>query len=260
MINEPQAQIGGVFSFVLRAFSGPLFNKVLIVLAPMGEMIEYTSNGTLEYGYVADPISGEGPALVVIQEWWGLVDHIKDVCDRFAAAGYFAIAPDLYHNKKTDDSNEAAKLAMELRVDQALVQMGGAIDELVRRSGNERVGVVGFCMGGGLALALATARPDRVAAVVPFYGVASRSEAEPDYSTMQAVVQGHFAELDQSVSPELVRALESKLESLGKETEFFVYPGTVHGFFNDTRPGQYDPSAALQAWERTIAFLAEELT
>ncbi len=233
---------------------------MVIALALMGEMIELDSDGAVEYAYVADPISGAGPAVVVVQEWWGIVDHIKDVCDRFAAAGYFAIAPDLYHNKKADDPEAAMKLAMELQSDRALAQMGGAIDELVRRSGNERVAVVGFCMGGGLALALATTRPDRVAAVVPFYGMASRGGSEPDYSKMEAVVQGHYAELDQTISPEAVRALESKLESLGIETEFFVYPGTVHGFFNDTRPGQYDPTAALQAWERTLAFLAEELT
>src|SRR5271165_3558625 len=127
---------------------------------PMGELIEFPSNGDADRGYLARPEGGSGPGVLVIQEWWGLVDHIKDVCDRFAAEGFLALAPDLYHGAKTVEPDEAAKAMMALRLDQAGRDMSGAVDEVARRSGSDSVGVVGFCMGGGLALMLASQRPD----------------------------------------------------------------------------------------------------
>ncbi len=136
----------------------------------MGEMIEFPSNGSTGHGYLASPAGG-GPGVVVIQEWWGLVDHIKDVCDRFAAEGFVALAPDLYHGTATSEPDEAAKAMMAMRMETAAKDMGGAVDEVRRRSGRDAVGVIGFCMGGGLALVLATQRPDAVKAVVPCYGV-----------------------------------------------------------------------------------------
>ena len=117
----------------------------------------------------------------MIQEWWGLVGHIKDVCDRFAAEGFVALAPDLYHGTKVAEPGEAAKLMMALELDRAGSDMGGAVDEVAARSSGRGVGVVGFCMGGGLALMLASQRPDKVRAVVPFYGLAPWKGAKPDY-------------------------------------------------------------------------------
>src|SRR5580698_5169402 len=133
----------------------------------MGEMIDFPSNGSTGQGYLAIPPSGGGPGVIVIQEWWGLVPHIKDVSDRMAAEGFVALAPDLYHGKATTEPDEAGKAAMALEVDTAAHDMSGAVDELLRRSTGDKVGVIGFCMGGGLALVLATQRPDAVAAVVP---------------------------------------------------------------------------------------------
>ena len=135
----------------------------------MGEMIEFPSNGSTAGGYLAFPEGGIGPGVIVIQEWWGLVDHIKDVCERFAAAGFFALAPDLYHGQQVQpgEPDEAGKAMMAMRMDQAARDMSGAVDEVLRRSTGDQVGVIGFCMGGGLALVLATQRPDAVAAVVP---------------------------------------------------------------------------------------------
>ena len=231
----------------------------VVVLLVMGEMIEFPSNGKPGTGYLAVPQTGSGPGVVVMQEWWGIVPHIKDVCDRFAAAGFTALAPDLYHGKVTTEPDEAGKYMMALEVGRATKDMSGAVDELVRRTGRAKVGAVGFCMGGGLALALAVARPDAVAAVAPFYGVIGWPEAAPDYASMTAAVQGHYAERDDYAAPPASRALEAQLKDLGKEVEIFIYPGTQHAFFNDTRPEVYDAGASRQAWERVIPFFHRHL-
>jgi carboxymethylenebutenolidase len=225
----------------------------------MGEMIEFPSNGSTAIGYLAVPESGSGPGLVVIQEWWGLVDHIKDVCDRFAVAGFVALAPDLYHGVTVTEPDEAGKAMMALKMDQAARDMSGAVDELVRRGSGKGVGVIGFCMGGGLALVLATQRPDAVKAVVPCYGVIAWPDAQPDYSAMSAAVLGHYAEKDGFFTPEAAEALGEELRALGKEVEIIVYPGTDHAFFNDTRPEVYDAAASALVWERSLAFFRQHL-
>jgi carboxymethylenebutenolidase len=227
----------------------------------MGEMVEFPSNGTTVQGYLATPEIGAGPGLVVIQEWWGLVDHIKDVCDRFAAEGFTAVAPDLYHGQEAAEPDEAGKLMMALNIERAARDMAGAIEfltghEAVRGRG---VGVIGFCMGGGLALWLATLRPDQVRAAVPFYGVIPWEAAQPDYSKLQAAVQGHYGESDDSASPDKVRALEAQLQELGKDVEMFIYDGAGHAFFNDSRPEGHNADAARQAWVRTLEFLRKHL-
>ena len=227
----------------------------------MGEMVEFPSNGTAVGGYLATPEAGAGPGLVVIQEWWGLVDHIKDVCDRFAAEGFTALAPDLYHGATTTEPDEAGKLMMALDIERAARDMAGAVDylaghESVRGRG---VGVIGFCMGGGLALWLATLRPDEVRAAVSFYGVIPWDAAQPDWSALAAAVQGHYAEHDSSASPEHVAALEERLKDQGVSVEMFVYDGTNHAFFNDTRPELFAEDAARQAWIRTLEFLRRHL-
>lgn len=228
-------------------------------MALMGEMIDFQSNGSTTPGYLASPISGKGPGVVVIQEWWGLVDHIKDVCDRLAAEGFFALAPDLYKGKVASEPDEAAKEMMALRMDEAVKDMSGAVDELIRRTGGAKIGVMGFCMGGGLAYLLA-ARNNKIAALAPFYGVIPWADATPDYSSIQAPIQGHYAEHDGFADPATVRALEDQLRSNGKEVEFYIYPGTEHAFFNDVRPEVYDAAASLQAWDRLIPFLRDSLS
>ena len=227
----------------------------------MGEMVEFPSSRTTVGGYLATPEAGAGPGLVVIQEWWGLVDHIKDVCDRFAAEGFSALAPDLYHGATTTEPDEAGKLMMAMDIEQAARDMAGAVDYLAAHESvrGRGVGVIGFCMGGGLALWLATLRPDQVRAAVTFYGVIPWEAAQPHWSTLTAAVQGHYAENDSSASPEHVAALESRLKDLGVDVEMFVYPATHHGFFNDTRADAHDEDAARQAWIRTLEFLRRHL-
>src|ERR1700729_120651 len=204
----------------------------------MGELIEFASNGSTAGGYLATPDSGSGPGVIVIQEWWGLVDHIKEVCDRFAAAGFTALAPDLYHGKKVrpGEPDEAGKTMMAMQLDQARRDMSGAVDEVLRRSTGDKIGVIGFCMGGGLALVLATQRPDAVAAVVPCYGVIPWPDAQPDYDAMPAGVQGPSAANDDFFTPEAAEALAEQLRALGKQVEIFIYPATDHAFFTHTRP------------------------
>ena len=228
----------------------------------MGEMVEFPSNGATGGGYLAPANEGAGLGVVVVQEWWGLVDHIVDVCDRFAAEGFTALAPDLYHGRTVPnrEPDEAAKALMAMDLDRAARNLSGAADFLqahdaVRGHG---VAVVGFCMGGGLALWLATQRPDAVRAVVPFYGIAPNGK-DPDWSALTAAVEGHYAEHDDMASPEAVAAFEATLTDLGKDVRIFTYPGTSHAFFNDTRPEIYDEDAARQAWVRTLEFLRAKL-
>jgi len=228
----------------------------------MGEMVEFPTNGTTGGGYLAPAHEGAGLGLVVVQEWWGLVDHIVDVCDRFSAEGFTALAPDLYHGRTVpnQEPDEAAKALMALDLERAAKDLSGAVDFLEDHSSvrGHGVAVVGFCMGGGLALWLATLRPDAVRAVVPFYGLAPDG-AQPSWSALAAAVEGHYAEHDDMASAEAVTAFKEQLQELGKEVRIFSYPGTSHAFFNDTRPEVHDDEAARQAWVRTLEFLRAKL-
>jgi carboxymethylenebutenolidase len=216
----------------------------------MGEMLTFPSNGHTCDGYLAG--DGTGPGVIVIQEWWGLVPHIKDVVDRFAAAGFTALAPDLYHGQSTTEPDGAGKLMMALNIDQAAKDMSGAIALLQERTGRGHVGVVGFCMGGGLALVLASKRPDAVAAAAPYYGVIPWQSVQPDWSAITATIVGEYGELDDSANPDAVHALEAKLRELGKDATLHVHPGAQHAFFNDTRPEVYDAQASSVAFDRTV--------
>jgi carboxymethylenebutenolidase len=227
----------------------------------MGEIVEFPGNGSTARGYLATPESATGPGLVVIQEWWGLVDHITDVADRLAGEGFVALVPDLYHGKSVANTepDEAGKLLMGLNLEQAAKDMGGAVDYVAAHASGKAVGVIGFCMGGALALLLATLRPDVVKAVVPFYGLISWPATEPDWSQMTAAVQGHYAENDDMAGPPAVDKLEKELASRGVPVELFLYPGTTHAFFNDTRPEVHDPEASALAWHRAVEFLRATL-
>jgi carboxymethylenebutenolidase len=225
----------------------------------MGDMVEFASNGGTASGYLATPEGGGGLPLVVIQEWWGLVPHIKDVCDRFAVEGFAALAPDLYRGEATTEPDEAGKLMMALNIEQAAKDMSGAVAKLQEVTGRDAVGVTGFCMGGGLALALACLRPDAVKACVPWYGVIPWEAAQPDWSKLEAAVQGHYAELDGFFGPEAVAKLQQTLDDLGKEADLHVHPGVDHAFFNDTRPEVHDKTESDTAWNETVAFLRSKL-
>lgn len=226
----------------------------------IGEMVRFLINGAEAAGYLAIPVSGEGPGVLVIQEWWGLVDHIRNVVDRFAEAGFVALAPDLYHGQETAEPEEAGKLMMALALPRASKDMTAAVEFLVSHPATTSpgVGAVGFCMGGGLVLWVSSLSP-AVTACVPFYGLIPWDDVQPDYSKASAAYLGHYAELDDMAGPEGARRLETQLRDAGREATIHLYPGTQHAFFNDDRPEVHDPDASAVAWDRTISFLKDRL-
>lgn len=219
-------------------------------------MVKFASNGGTTDAYLATPASGKGPGVVVIQEWWGLVPHIKDVCDRFAAEGFTALAPDMYHGKTADEPDGAGKLFMALNIGQAEKDLKGSVAYLAQHSSTTKLGAVGFCMGGQLALFAGTLNPS-IGAVVDFYGV--HPNVKPDYSKLSCPVLGLFAEKDGFVTPETARAVDAEIKKAGKQSEIHIYPNVDHAFFNDTNKAAYDKPAADDAWRRTLAFFRTNL-
>lgn len=221
-----------------------------------GTMIDFPANGGRTAGYLAAPASGKGPGVLVIQEWWGLVDHIKKVCDRFAAQGFTALAPDMYHGQTADEPDGAGKLFMALNIGQAEKDLRGAVDHLAQQSSTGKIGAVGFCMGGQLALFAGTVNP-KVGAVVNFYGI--HPNVRPDYSKLQGPVLGLFAEKDGFVTPQAARDVDAAIKQAGKSSEIHIYPNVDHAFFNDERADVYNKAAAEDAWRRTLTFFRKNL-
>jgi carboxymethylenebutenolidase len=223
----------------------------------MGERISFKSNGNAVDGYLAKPAE-PGPAVIVIQEWWGLVPHIEHVADRFAAAGFVALAPDLFHGTTTKSPDQTAKLMMSLRIEEAARDLGAAVHyaAALPEVTALKVCTIGFCMGGALSLYAASRNPE-VGACVVFYG--GHPNVTPDLAALQAPVLGLYAGKDTFVSPAVVSALDQQLTALGTRHEFHTYPNADHAFFNDARPEVYDAAAAEDAWARTLAFFRREL-
>jgi carboxymethylenebutenolidase len=219
-------------------------------------MVKFPSNGGTTDAYLAAPASGKGPGVIVIQEWWGLVDHIKQVCDRFAAEGFTALAPDMYHGKTATEPDGAGKLFMALNIGQAEKDLKGAASYLAQHSSTKKLGAVGFCMGGQLALFAGTLNP-AIGAVVDFYGI--HPNVKPDYAKLSGPVLGLFAEKDGFVTPDVARGVDAAIKKAGKQSEVHIYPGVDHAFFNDTRPDAYNKAAADDAWRRTLAFFRTNL-
>ena len=222
----------------------------------MGKMVQFPSNGGNTSGYLATPSSSKGPGVVVIQEWWGLVDHIKRVCDRFAAEGFSAMAPDMYHGKTASEPDEAGKLFMALNIAQAEKDLRGAATFLAGHSSTTKLGAVGFCMGGQLALFAATLNAN-VGACVDFYGI--HPNVKPDYSKLSGPVLGLFAEKDGFVTPQTARDVDTAIKKAGKQSEIHIYPNVDHAFFNDDNAAAYNKPAAEDAWKRTLGFFKANL-
>ncbi len=223
-----------------------------------GSDMRFESDGEEVAGYLAIPASGRGPAVVVVQEWWGLVDQIRDVCDRFAREGFVALAPDLYRGVSTVDPDEAGRLMMNLEIPRAARDLDAAVQTLLNHVAVDgaRVGSVGFCMGGQLALYAATQNP-RIGAVVDCYGI--HPEVALELSNLEAAVFGIFAENDEFIPTGATRKLESDLQSAGVRAFFKIYVGVKHAFMNESRPDVFDAPTAAEAWGELLAFLRAEL-
>lgn len=222
-------------------------------------MVEFRANGNVAQGYLATPESGRGPGVIVIQEWWGLVDHIKDVVRRFADEGFIALAPDLFQGESTTSPDRAGKLMMALNIAETAKALSGAADYLLSRDGasSGRLGVIGFCMGGQLALYAGVEYPDRFAAVVDFYGIHPDVPVEP--SRLRVPVLAHFGTRDDLVAHGDAQRLVERLRAAGGQVEAHFYDAG-HAFFNDARPEAYVRSAAELAWSRTLEFLRKNIT
>jgi carboxymethylenebutenolidase len=223
-----------------------------------GQMIDFAANGGSARGYLAKPAQGTGPGVVVVQEWWGLNDQIKGAADQLATEGFVAIVPDMYHGDMAREPQEAQKLMMALNIEQAAKDLRGAAQALKANgaTGN-RVGAVGFCMGGQLALYAGTVSPN-VGAVVDFYGI--HPAVQPDYTQLQGPVLILCGEKDPMAGPEPSRAVEQAIKAAGKQAELVVYPGSDHAFMNETRPEVYDDDVAKDAWQRMVNHLRSNLT
>jgi carboxymethylenebutenolidase len=224
-----------------------------------GSMVQFAANGHTCDGYLAIPATGSGPGVIVVQEWWGLVDHIKSLADRFAAEGFVALAPDLYHGERTTSPDQAGKLLMALNIDGAGKDMRGAAAYLRASSvvNPSKVAILGFCMGGQLALYAGQEHPDVIDAAVDFYGIHPKVEIVP--AKVKVPVLGHFATRDRGVPLDGVHAMAAAVKKAGGSFDVHEYEAD-HAFFNDTRPQVYDGPAATLAFSRTLAFLRKVLT
>ena len=224
----------------------------------MGNMIQYQRNSQKVGAYLATPPGvGPFPAVIVIQEWWGLNTHIRDIADRFARERYVALAPDLYHGKVTDDPNEAGKLMGALNRDEAIKDLIGGIQYLKSQKTvrGDRIGVIGFCMGGPFALLL-PCKTKEIKAAAPYYGEV------PDEATLRELacpVLYIYGDADFWITREDVRRLEGALKKFNKPGEVKIYPGAPHAFFNDSRKDVYRTTEAQDAWRRTLDFFAKHL-
>lgn len=221
--------------------------------------VAFPSNGQDAHGYLARPASGSGPGVIVIQEWWGLTDHIRDVADRLAAEGFVALAPDLYGGWITHDGDEAGEMMQKLPEAEGARLLAGGVDYLqgLDEVTSDKVSAIGFCMGGGFVLALAAQQGDRIAAAVPFYGV---GQGVPEsFTGVKAAIQGHYATEDEIVPVDQARAQEQQLRDESEAEVTFHYYEAPHAFHNDGNPqGNYRPEAARLAWERAVGFLREK--
>jgi carboxymethylenebutenolidase len=229
----------------------------------MAEKVEFASNGESASGHLFTPESGSGPGLIVIQEWWGVDPSLLQNAERLSKAGFVVLVPDLYHGElaQHDEMDKAAQLMSSMPADRAARDMSGAVDFLAGHDAvsSDGIGVVGFCMGGMLAMVLAANRPDDVAAAVSFYGF-PQGDMEPDWSQLKASVRGHMAENDDFFGRDAARALESKLQGLGKDVSFTVHPGTGHAFMGPHNAlGTRDAELAEKIWPEVISFLHDKL-
>ena len=223
------------------------------------ESVEFPVNGDTGRGYLALPDGGSPfPGVIVVQEWWGVDEHIQDVARRFAAERFAALAPDLYNGQVTKEPGEAQKLMMSLNMGEATKELVQATDYLASRPelAGRGIGAIGFCMGGGLALNLAC-ESSKIRAAAPFYGV--NPNPIERVRNLNGPLLAIYAENDAFAGESVRRELEQALKASNIDHQIVVYPGAQHAFFNDTRREVYDREAAVDAWERVLSHYRQNL-
>ena len=223
----------------------------------MSSSITFTApDGSQVTGALGLPAGeGKAPGLVLVQEWWGVNDHIRSLVDRFAAAGFVTLAPDLYHGQVAKDAGEAQALMVALDGQRAMVDITAATQHLLahpRVSG--KLGVTGFCMGGAYAFVAATRIPE-ISAAAPFYGIPPAGRA--DYAKARPIM-AHFSATDPWATVAAAEAIKKEVDAAGGSMVLHVYDAE-HAFMNDTRPEVFSPKDAKLAWDRTVTFLHEHL-
>ncbi len=223
------------------------------------EIVRFRSGTETVSGYLATPrAAGRHPALVVIHEWWGLVPWVKEQAEKFAAAGYVALAVDLYRGQTATTPELAHELSRGLPPDRALRDLQAAVDYLAGRPDvdPQHIGAVGWCMGGGLALQLAVHEP-RLAACIVNYGALVTDPAA--IASIRCPVLGNFGAEDRGIPPSAVQAFEKAMQAAGKQVDIKIYPGAGHAFENPNNKQGYRPEAAADAWKRMLDFLHRTL-
>ena len=227
--------------------------------AHRGTMISFNSAPGKGSGYLATPTAkGKHPGIIVIQEWWGLNDWVKEQADRFASQGYVALAPDLYRGKVANDPGLAHELMRGMPDDRALNDLKGAFNELTTRRDVDpkRIAIIGWCMGGGWALKLAATEP-RSKAVVVNYGQLMTDQSV--VANLRPAILGNFGAEDRGIPPADVKAFETTLKQTGHDVDIKIYEGAGHGFMNPNNKEGYAPAATADAWTRIDAFLSKQL-
>lgn len=222
--------------------------------------ITYPVNGDSATGYLAQP-DGDGPfpGVIVIQEWWGLDAHIRSLTERFAGEGFVALAPDVYYGQVASEPDDARKLLMAMNTDMAVTEIRAAMTHLTDMPNVQpkTVGVIGFCMGGRLTLAVASTGDDRVGAAVAFYG--GGVQPTPEFvAGIRAPVLAVYGAEDKGIPPEQYNALAAEMDAQEKTFDMVVYPGAGHAFLNDTRPA-YNATAADDAWTRAVQWFHQHV-
>lgn len=228
----------------------------------MSTNVSFKGNGGSDVadvsGALAEPSgTGKAPAIVLVQEYWGINGHIESLADRLASEGFLVVAPDLYHGKIAKDAAEAGQLMTALDTMQAMKEIGATAAFLKNHPrSNGKVGVVGFCLGGALSFA-AACHVEGLSAVVPFYGVPPAEKV--DYAKVTAPILAHFAKVDEWASVAKAEAIKAQIDASGKTTMQLEVYDAGHAFVNDTRPEAYDEKSAKLAWQRSVAFLKKHL-
>ena len=243
------------FVCVMAAFGLIAAVQVVRAQTPKTQTVEFPSGKEKASGFLAVPDKpGQYPGLIVVHEWWGLNDWVKEQTEKLAEQGYVVLAVDLYRGKTAADPSEAHELMRGLPQDRAIRDMQAAYDYLAARKDVKpgRIASIGWCMGGGLALQLAIHQP-RLAAVVVNYGALPTDPN--DIQQIGAAVLGNFGADDKGITPADVQAFEKTMKGLNRRIDVKIYPGAGHAFENPNNTGGYRPEAAADAWKRTLAFL-----